>query len=109
MDSRFRGNDDIGEAWIFVTFKNGPWNRRLHVIRAFGALSRPATIDSATLAFSWFSVPMTDTVQEVASPPPPSAPREPAAPPRGRPALALALLAHAVVAVWLHARKPQRE
>src|SRR6266567_4226796 len=52
---------------------------------------------------------MTDTAHEVASPAPPAAPREPARARRWLLALVLALLAAAVVAVWLDARNAQRE
>ena len=52
---------------------------------------------------------MTDTVHEVASPAPPAAPRDPARARRWLLALVLALLAAALVAVWLDGRNAQRE
>ena len=52
---------------------------------------------------------MTDTVHEVASPAPPAAPRDPARARRWLPALVLALLAAALVAVWLDGRNARRE
>ena len=52
---------------------------------------------------------MTDTVHEAASPAPPAAPRDPARARRWLPALVLALLAAALVAVWLDGRNARRE
>src|SRR5207237_6724193 len=52
---------------------------------------------------------MTDTVHEVASAAPPAAPRDPARTRRWLLALVLALLAAAVVAVWLDGRNARRQ
>jgi uroporphyrin-3 C-methyltransferase len=72
------------------------------VASAFGHPSRPATIDSATLGFFVvFSVPMTDPLHQAASP---AARRDPARVRRWLLALALAVLALALIAVWLDDR-----
>ena len=52
---------------------------------------------------------MTDTVHEAASPAPPAAPRDPARARGWLLALVLALLAAAVVAVWLDGRNARRQ
>jgi hypothetical protein len=51
LGSRFRGNDDIGDVMDFQILNSKLRGRELRGARAFAELSRPATIDSATLAF----------------------------------------------------------